>query len=634
MGADSAALIDTGVADSPAAVLAPALAALEVDVSHIVVTHADVDHSGGLAAARALAPSALAVCHALDRPLVDSVDRMIDERYREFRHAHEIDPETEFCDWVRANDDGGAVDAVIATPAHIDLGDRRLTVLHTPGHTRGHLTVVDEATRTAIVADAVMAGAIPDASGKPAFAPTYRYVADYRASCETLRRLAPERLLCSHFAVVEGSAAVAAFLDETESFTVRLEHEIVDALAAASRPLRAVDVISRRRSSRSHLGRKHGLDARPTGRRAPRGPRGARPRSGGARPPLDVRGGRASMSRARASEELPGRRQPRSRARRRSDPGDAPARSGWRISTPSRTCEPASTSSGRPHGVSTSAPTTTLRRARRRRGSTRYAGGWQVLLPSGGGPSSHRGVDHPYHGEACSLPWTATVATDADGAERVDLRVRLADSPLLLERNVSLAPERGEVVVAERVTNEGDRPLDYMWVHHPAFGSPLVAPGARIRTSASTILADAALDGPANPLEPGTSHAWPVVATRDGRQLDVSVVPDASPGRLLLGYLSGFDEGAVSIENDDLDLVCTLYWQLDVFPYAWLWQEFGATAGAPWFGRAFTMAIEPATSFPASGLGGVVGTTATHRTLDAGAAVETELRLRLAPVEA
>ena len=70
-------------------------------------------------------------------------------------------------------------------------------------------------------------------------------------------------------------------------------------------------------------------------------------------------------------------------------------------------------------------------------------------------------------------------------------------------------------------------------------------------------------------------------------------------------------------------------WQLDVFPYAWLWQEFGATAGAPWFGRAFTTAIEPATSFPASGLGGVVDTTATHRSLAAGATVATELRLRL-----
>lgn len=261
----------------------------------------------------------------------------------------------------------------------------------------------------------------------------------------------------------------------------------------------------------------------------------------------------------------------------------------------------------------------------------RYAGGWQVLIPSGGGPSSHRGVDHPYHGEACSLPWAAVVATDG-GGECVELGVHLADSPLLLERIVSLAPGRGEVVLAERVTNEGDRPLEYMWVHHPAFGAPLVAPGARIRTSASTILADTTLDGPGNPLEPGTSHPWPVVSTRDGRQLDLSLIPDAPPGRLLLGYLSGFDQGVASIENDALDLACTLCWQVDLFPYAWLWQELGATAAAPWFGGAYTMAIEPATSFPATGLGGVAGTTATHRTLAAGAAVATELRLRLSPV--
>ena len=261
-----------------------------------------------------------------------------------------------------------------------------------------------------------------------------------------------------------------------------------------------------------------------------------------------------------------------------------------------------------------------------------YAGGWQVLLPSGGGPSSHRGVDHPYHGEACSVPWAATVATDAGGGELVELSVHLAGSPLLLERTVSLVPGRGEVVLGERVTNEGDRRVEYMWVHHPAFGPPLVAPGARIRTSASTILADTALDGPGNPLEPGTSHPWPMVGTRDGRQLDLSLVPDASRGRLLLGYLSGFDEGVASIENDALDLACTLSWQLDTFPYAWLWQELGATAGAPWFGRAYTMAIEPATSFPATGLGGVAGTTATHRTLEAGATAATELRLRLAAI--
>ncbi len=243
VGSASAAVIDTGVAGSPDTALTEVLAALEVDVAHIVVTHADVDHSGGLAAARRLAPQALAVCHPHDRPRVDSVDRQIDDRYREFRDTHEIEPDRDFCDWVRANDDGGAVDDVIDPPAHIDLGDRRLAVLHTPGHTQGHLSVVDELTGTAIVADAVMAGAVPDAAGDPAFAPTYRYPAEYLQSCAVLRRLGPARLLCSHYPVVEGRAAVAGFLDESESFVARVEQEILDVLDTAARPLPAVDVI-------------------------------------------------------------------------------------------------------------------------------------------------------------------------------------------------------------------------------------------------------------------------------------------------------------------------------------------------------------------------------------------------------
>jgi len=61
-------------------------------------------------------------------------------------------------------------------------------------------------------------------------------------------------------------------------------------------------------------------------------------------------------------------------------------------------------------------------------------------------------------------------------------------------------PGHGEVVVSERVTNESDRSLEYMWAHHPAFGAPLVAPGTRIRTSATTIFADTSHDGPGNRL--------------------------------------------------------------------------------------------------------------------------------------
>ena len=108
--------------------------------------------------------------------------------------------------------------------------------------------------------------------------------------------------------------------------------------------------------------------------------------------------------------------------------------------------------------------------------------------------------------------------------------------------------------------------------------------------------------------------------------------PGRSPGRVLLGYLAGFDEGTATIENGALGLACTLSWDADVFPYAWLWQELGSTTGPPWFGRAYTIAIEPATSFPAGGLGSVVETSATQRTLAAGASAETHVSLRLSAV--
>ena len=120
-------------------------------------------------------------------------------------------------------------------------------------------------------------------------------------------------------------------------------------------------------------------------------------------------------------------------------------------------------------------------RALRRRGSTRMREAGRCCSPRAVGPRAIAASTTPTTASVLA-PWAATIAATADGGDSVELRVRLAETPLLVERVVSLAPRGGEVVVAERVTNEGDRPVEYMWVHHPAFGAPLVAPGARIRT--------------------------------------------------------------------------------------------------------------------------------------------------------
>ena len=99
--------------------------------------------------------------------------------------------------------------------------------------------------------------------------------------------------------------------------------------------------------------------------------------------------------------------------------------------------------------------------------------------------------------------WAATVEHDGAG-DRVRLQVRLSDAPFLVERAVSLAHGRCEVRLEERVTNEGDHPVEYMG-HHPRSARRSSPRGPGCATSAAAILADAEVNGAANPFEPGTS---------------------------------------------------------------------------------------------------------------------------------
>ena len=299
-----------------------------------------------------------------------------------------------------------------------------------------------------------MAGAVPDAAGEPAFAPTYRYPADYRESCNALRRLAPgATALLALLRSSKARAAVAAFLDETESFVVRLEHELLDALGTAARPISAVEVIAavapgfepgtrawiRRSPSRwSGTSRTSCRDASLARCRAVPPPSS---RPGPAEPGTSLRRSCSTASIEPSCSPTTGS-------------GSRCCRIGALTSTRSRTCRTGvdvlwKTPWGLHIRADHNAP-----KGSAEGGSTATREAGRCCSPRAAGlePSWRR---PPYHGEACSLPWAATVATAADGGELVELRVRLADSPLLLERVVSLVPGRGEVVVAERVHERG-----------------------------------------------------------------------------------------------------------------------------------------------------------------------------------
>lgn len=260
VGARGAVLVDTGLAHTPERTIGPALSALGLgwrDLTAVVVTHADVDHSGGLGVVRRLAPQATTIAGARDRALIESAELLLERRYRELRADHAIDQTADFVAWVRANADDGTIDVPLAGDALLDVetgevtaapadaaradapadvapeaadAGWRVSLLAVPGHTAGHLAVRDAASGTAIAADAVLGTASPGADGTPAFAPTYRYLPGYRDTIERLRGLNAERLLCSHLEPMEQDV-VGAYLDESAAFVAGLEQALVTLLA-------------------------------------------------------------------------------------------------------------------------------------------------------------------------------------------------------------------------------------------------------------------------------------------------------------------------------------------------------------------------------------------------------------------
>ncbi|HEY1478517.1 MAG TPA: aldose 1-epimerase [Gaiellales bacterium] len=250
-----------------------------------------------------------------------------------------------------------------------------------------------------------------------------------------------------------------------------------------------------------------------------------------------------------------------------------------------------------------------------------YPGGWQVLLPNGGDAVAQQGTEWGFHGEAAIVPWSL----DAHDATSARLSTWLTSAPLELEREIRVQARSVEVV--ERVRNAGGDAIDVMWGQHPAFGAPLIEPGARIETSARTFTADDRAPGAG--LDPGARSSWPHASLADGGTLDLSVIPPDSEPRSILGYLSDFDEGAYTIANARLGLAVTLRWPLELYSHAWFWQELRALPGFPWFRRAYLAAIEPNTTIPGQGIERARARGGVPLTLAAGETREARLELVL-----
>jgi hypothetical protein len=230
-----------------------------------------------------------------------------------------------------------------------------------------------------------------------------------------------------------------------------------------------------------------------------------------------------------------------------------------------------------------------------------YGGGWQEILPNGGAPSTHAGASYGQHDEVALLPWDYEIVDDA--AERVVVRlsVACAKSPLRLVKDLRLEAGSPRLEVEEALANESPVPVRLMWGHHLAFGAPFLAAGARVRLpdGVEGIPHPSALNEGARRVG-AERFRWPLASSPEGDEVDLSVLPAAgAPSELV--YLTGFPEQAwYEVGGDGPGL--RVEWDAGVLPYLWFWQEFGRTAGYPWYGRHWNVGLEPFSSYPTSGL--------------------------------
>ena len=233
------AIVDTGIASSPAEGMAAALEAIGrriEDVRWILLTHGHIDHIGGAHALWELTGGrAKVVIHEADAHLLRSrrahVDQYLDVRQQYIHNPDAVEEQTKAANHVIS----GEMEPTLLVKGGETLslgGDVTVSVHHIPGHTAGSVAYVVDGQQSVFVGDAVQIHGA--ANGFPG----YEDPAAYRSSLRYLRdEVRPQHLYLGHTS--RGA--------DGEPYGVELEHEAARKALQGSLDLEArIDGAARR----------------------------------------------------------------------------------------------------------------------------------------------------------------------------------------------------------------------------------------------------------------------------------------------------------------------------------------------------------------------------------------------------
>jgi glyoxylase-like metal-dependent hydrolase (beta-lactamase superfamily II) len=260
------ALVDTGVASSPGAIIEPALNQAGVSLKNvrwILATHGHWDHIGGAHAARSMAADGVALAmHVDDTELLRSRRaHMVSDGYQalRFRYLDDMQALAGHEAMLMQNLSGElGADRELRGGERIKLGgDVSFEVVHTPGHSPGSVSFVLDGLDWAFTGDGVQIGG---SAGIPLYVDPVAYAATQKRLLDDVR---PTRLHMGHRFRTLAGASLESVVDGKQ----QVESVLRDSLAvharmvAAARSVTTLDVANPRAAALAPAAQVLGLPA-------------------------------------------------------------------------------------------------------------------------------------------------------------------------------------------------------------------------------------------------------------------------------------------------------------------------------------------------------------------------------------
>jgi glyoxylase-like metal-dependent hydrolase (beta-lactamase superfamily II) len=217
-------LLDTGLAYTPEQTIFPAIRQRGIEpqqISLAITTHADGDHQGGNDAIKRAAATARLACGDADRAMVEDPRTLWKRRYNFLKQDYGVGIVGKL----------RQMDLTFAGGERIRIGrDWDLEVLHVPGHSHGHLALLDRKHKVAFAGDAIHGQGCPRADGAMALPVTYYYVDPYLSTLRLFENLPIETLYTGHWPTLRG-AEVGDFIAVSRQTVQTFDQVILTKLA-------------------------------------------------------------------------------------------------------------------------------------------------------------------------------------------------------------------------------------------------------------------------------------------------------------------------------------------------------------------------------------------------------------------